>query len=104
MTCKKGDEKKKLELQGKIKNAKKEVFDSGYIYCPEDIDRFCVSSEMEYFATDYTIPYEKKEERVFTSTEEQEKEKDDFKKKVKEMINKNGGMIDRSDLYKKLYD
>ena len=59
---------------------------------------------MEYFATDYTIPYEKKEERVFTSTEEQEKEKDDFKKKVKEMINKNGGMIDRSDLYKKLYD
>jgi len=40
--CKKGEETKKLELKG-LKTDSGYEFKEGYVYCPEDVDRFCIS-------------------------------------------------------------
>lgn len=43
LECKKGEETKKMELKGMKMNDGGATFQDGYIYCPEDIDRFCIA-------------------------------------------------------------
>jgi len=40
---------------------------AGSIYCPDDIDRFCIASEIEYFKNDGVIPY-KDTTKIFATT------------------------------------
>lgn len=56
--CTEGDNNKIINLVDKLAHNGKHYNDKSYIYCPKNIDRFCVASEIEYFKNDGLIPYE----------------------------------------------
>ena len=103
--CKIGENYKRIDLsQGNYKDHLSHKFKTGEIYCPDNIERFCQSTEIEYFHNDGAIPYENTKKIHAVSPEQ--KGKSAFTQKIERLINEGHGRVNRQqmkiDLWKAL--